>query len=319
MCAPMFASHLLGAIGLCQWSQVVVRVHARAPTVRKFHLGRAMLAPTFTSFFQGARCARPCSRVMFRAHSACARGRKPFIRRSPVPVVGRAQSAPLYREEVGGCREGDAVGALGRARDRVVRGGGGDSWTADDFWRYCRPSLRLNSHQMEFESRPLPQKKVEITFEICSARRANSKIARKGSSKWARLIPKTSRKYPPGVMCSPGQIKKLQIFRQARNCRTLPWPYTSAIRRALNVGSSAGLGRKRAPCALDKTYCTYCTGARTSCAEVEVERALGALCVFNLCGRSSHLVRFLTDTTWCPPQHCTHQPPSQIGSRPPLS
>ena len=119
----MFASAFFGAIGWCQWSQVVVRVHARAPAV--------------ASFLRGARCARPCSQVMFRAHSACSRDRKSFFRQSPVSVVGRARSAPLHCEEVGDYREGDAVGAPGRARDRVVRGGSGGP---------RRPSVRRRSY-----------------------------------------------------------------------------------------------------------------------------------------------------------------------------
>ena len=34
---------------------------------------------------------------------------------------------------------------------------------------------------------------------------------------------------------------------------------------------------------------------------------------------SAHLSRFLTVTLWCPPQHSTHQPPTQADSRPRLS
>ena len=116
----------------------------------------------------------------------------------------------------------------------------------------------------------------KLRFEIGCVRWASPKIGRTLQSNPARVALKTSNNYPSAILCQTGQIKSLRVFRQARKC-TLPWLYTSAICRALNVRLSVGLGRERAPCALDKTYCTYCTGARTSCAEVEVERALGAL------------------------------------------
>ena len=101
-----------------------------------------MRALTFTRVFLGAKELRRCFASLPRARDARAHVRKlcsgrtvrapavasrhSFFRQSPVPVVGRARSAPLHREEVGGCREGDAVGAPWRARDRVIleeRGG----------------------------------------------------------------------------------------------------------------------------------------------------------------------------------------------------
>ena len=126
----------------CSVEVPVVLVGARSCRASdgKFLSGRAMRALTVTRVFLGAKGLRRCFASLPRARDARAHVRKlcsgrtvlalavasrhSFFRQSPVPVVGRARSAPLHREEVGGCHEGDAVGAPGIAlfeRDAVGR------------------------------------------------------------------------------------------------------------------------------------------------------------------------------------------------------
>ena len=81
----------------------------RALTFTSVLLGAKELRRWFASCVPGAQCVRPRSQVVIR-----------FFRRSPVPVVGLARSAPSHREEVGDCHEGDVVGAPGCARDCVI-------------------------------------------------------------------------------------------------------------------------------------------------------------------------------------------------------
>ena len=82
-CALSLREFLLGramrapiAVSFGARSQVSVRAHVGCACNRKSFFGCMHVHPGFASSSQGARRARPCSRVVFRAHSACARGRK---------------------------------------------------------------------------------------------------------------------------------------------------------------------------------------------------------------------------------------------------
>ena len=112
MRALMVTRVFLGAKGLRRCFASLPRARDARAHVRKFCSGRTVRAPAVAS-------------------------RHSFSRQSSHTIVGPARSAPSHRDEVGGCPEGDAVGAPGRAWDRVILEGHGGP---------RRPSVRRRSY-----------------------------------------------------------------------------------------------------------------------------------------------------------------------------